>query len=304
MTGPGEYRDGVALWSAVASRAKTTAKETGVSSHALLRRFVFDRFLARVFHDPSSPWVLEGGTAVLARVHDARTTKDVDLFHQLNSLDAALEALRVATTQVHVADHFRFVITKIEPSRGGGQPAVDGCRVSVDAYCGAQKKGTFGVDLVTGSMMTTAPELKVETVLDLREISPARMRLYPVVDHIADKLCATQATYGDEGTQPSSRVRDLVDLVVFGRTQDVDGDELIVAIRAEWAHRSLPGQPVFAPPALWDSQYSRVARPVGACEGMTTFPTAVAFVTAFLAPALDGSAAGQRWFGATGAWHA
>ena len=130
------------------------------------------------------------------------------------------------------------------------------------------------------------------------------MRLYPVVDHIADKLCATQATYGDDGTQPSSRVRDLVDLVVFGRTQDVDGDELIVAIRAEWAHRSLPGQPVFAPPPLWDSQYSRVARPVGACEGMTTFPTAVAFVTAFLGPALDGSAAGQRWFAATGAWQA
>jgi hypothetical protein len=83
MTGTGEYRDGVALWSAATSRAKTTAKETGVSSHALLRRFVFDRFLARVFHDPSSPWVLKGGTAVLARVHDARTTKDVDLFHQL-----------------------------------------------------------------------------------------------------------------------------------------------------------------------------------------------------------------------------
>lgn len=125
MTGTGEYRDGVALWSAAASRAKTEAKETGVSSHALLRRFVFDRFLARVFHDPSSPWVLKGGTAVLARVHDARTTKDVDLFHELNSLDAALEALRVATTDVHIDDHFRFVITKIECSLGGGQPEVE-----------------------------------------------------------------------------------------------------------------------------------------------------------------------------------
>jgi hypothetical protein len=99
MTGTGEYRDGVALWSAAASRAKVAAKETGVSSHALLRRFVFDRFLARVFHEPNSPWVLKGGTAVLARVHDARTTKDVDLFHQANSLDAALEALRAAITE-------------------------------------------------------------------------------------------------------------------------------------------------------------------------------------------------------------
>jgi hypothetical protein len=304
MTGTSEYRDGVALWSAAASRAKIAAKATGVPSHALLRRFVFDRFLARVFHEPNSPWVLKGGTAVLARVHDARTTKDVDLFHQANSLDAALEALRAAITEVRIDDHFRFVITKVEPSLGGGQPAVDGYRVSVDAYCGAQKKDSFGVDLVTGSMMTTAPEIKIDTVLDVRGISAASMRLYPVVDHVADKLCATQATYGDAGTQRSSRVRDLVDLVVLGRTQDVDGDGLIAAIRAEWAHRSLPDQPVFDPPPLWESQYARVARPVGACEGMTTFPTAVAFVTAFIGPALDESAAGQRWSGTVGAWQA
>ena len=298
----GEYRDGVALWSAAASRAKAISKETGVSSHALLRRLVFDRFLARVFHDPSAPWVLKGGTAVLARVHDARTTKDVDLLHTLNNLDAALEALRLATTAVHIDDHFRFVITRVDRSLGGGQPAVDGYRVSVDAYCGAQKKDTFGVDLVTGSMMTSTPDVTVDPVLELRGITAASIRLYPVVDHIADKLCATQATYGSDGTLPSSRVRDLVDLVVVGRTQDIDGDELIVAIRAEWAHRSLPGQPAFAPPALWESQYSRVARPVRACEGMATFPTAVAFVTTFLAPALDGSAAGHRWSAATGAW--
>jgi hypothetical protein len=304
MTGTSEYRDGVALWSAAASRAKIAAKATGVPSHALLRRFVFDRFLARVFHEPNGPWVLKGGTAVLARVHDARTTKDVDLFHQANSLDAALEALRAAITEVRIDDHFRFVITKVEPSLGGGQPAVDGCRVSVDAYCGAQKKDSFGVDLVTGSMMTTDPEIRVDIAIDVRGIAAAPMRLYPVVDHIADKLCATQATYGDGGTQPSSRVRDLVDLVVLGRTQDIDGDELVAAISAEWVHRSLPGRPVFAPPAQWATQYPRIARTVRACGGITTFPAAVAFVTTLLSPALDGSAAGQRWAADRGNWQA
>ncbi|RYV51910.1 nucleotidyl transferase AbiEii/AbiGii toxin family protein [Pengzhenrongella frigida] len=301
MTGTGEYRDGVALWSAASAHAKSEAKATGVPSHALLRRFVFDRFLARVFHDPNSPWVLKGGTAVLARVHDARTTKDVDLLHQLNSLDAALVALRLAT-EVKIDDHFRFVITKVERSLGGGQPAVDGFRVSIDAYCGAQKKDSFGVDLVTGSMMTTAPELRAETVLNLRGLAATQMRLYPVVDHVADKLCATQATYGAEGLLPSSRVRDLVDLVVFARTQDVNGHELIVAIRAEWTHRSLPGEPVFAPPTHWDRLYPPVARSVRACYGLTTFAAAVAFVTAFLSPALDGSAAGQQWSATNGAW--
>ena len=302
MTGPGEYRDGVALWSAAASRAKTTAKETGVSSHALLRRFVFDRFLARVFDDPNGPWVLKGGTAVLARVHDARTTKDVDLFHQTSHLEAALEDLRAALTGVRIDDHFRFVITKVEAGLGGGQPAVNGCRVSVDAYCGAQKRDSFGVDLVTGSMMTTEPEVRVDRVLEVRGVAPAPMRLYPVVDHIADKLCATQAAYGEDGTKRSSRVRDLVDLVVLARTQDIDGDELIAAIHAEWTHRKLEGEPVFDPPPMWESQYGRVARPVGACAGMTTFAEATAFVTGFLRPALDGSAAGRTWSAADAAW--
>lgn len=302
MTDLDGYRDGAALWAAAASRAKTAAKETGVPSHALLRRFVFERFLARVFHQPDSSWVLKGGTAVLARVHDARTTKDVDLFHQANSLDAALEVLQTAIAGVRLDDYFRFVITKVERGLGGGQPGVDGCRVTVEAYCGSKKKDTFGVDLVTGSMMTASPQIAVDQVLELRGIPAAPLRLYPVVDHIADKLCATQAAYGEDGTKRSSRVRDLVDLVVLARTQDIDGDDLIAAIHAEWTHRKLPGRPVFDPPPMWESQYGRVARPVGACAGMTTFAAATAFVTGFLGPALDDSTAGRTWSAAEAAW--
>jgi len=90
-----------------------------------------------------------------------------------------------------------------------------------DAYCGTARRGSFGVDLVTGSVMTTEPEVMTDTVLELRGLSSPPMHLYPVVDHVADKLCATQATYGTAGDRPSSRVRDLVDLVVFARSQDI-----------------------------------------------------------------------------------
>lgn len=46
------YRDGVALWAAATDRAKTEAAARGANSGALLRQFVNDRFLARVFHAP------------------------------------------------------------------------------------------------------------------------------------------------------------------------------------------------------------------------------------------------------------
>ena len=302
MTNTDGYSTGVALWTAVTAHAKTSAKATGVDVGALIRRFVFGRFLARVFHDPTDPWVLKGGTAVLARVHDARTTKDVDLLGQLSSVDAAVDALR-AVTAVELGDHFRFVITRVERSLGGaGQPAVDGCRVSIDAYCGTAKKTSFGVDLVTGSLMTAAPELVADPVLDLRGLVAPTMRLYPVVDHIADKLCATQATYGADGDQASSRVRDLVDLVVFAGAQDVDGAALIAAVHGEWTHRGLPGAPTFAPPPAWEHLYPPLARRIPACAHARSFADAVTLMGAFLVPVLDGEAAGRRWFASDRAW--
>ncbi len=290
MTGPSGYKDGRALWAAAASRAKLIAAERRVNPSAVLREFVFDRFLARVFREPRGPWVLKGGHAALLRVNNARTTKDIDLLRELGDPDAAVAALR-ALLDVDLGDHFRFVITGVEPSRqGGGQPGVQGLRVGVDAYCGVKNVDSFGVDLVTGSLMTAAPQIASAESLAIPGVHPVHVRLYPLVDHIADKLCATQAEYGAAGDQRSSRVQDLIDLVVFARTQEVDGTALIAAIRGEWVHRRLAGSPVFDPPTDWQDRYPRLARGVPACGDVTTFDAAAALVHRFLELALDGSA--------------
>lgn len=219
------YKDGRAVWEAATTRAKATAKATGQDAGALLSRFVFGRFLARVFSTPTSPWVLKGGSAVLVRVHDARSTTDIDLFHQLNDLDVAIAALRTATG-LDLGDHFRFVVTKVDTEVGGtAQPNVAGAQLHLDAYIGTRKINGFHVDLATGSLMTAEPQTRPAISIDLPGITPATVRLYPVVDHIADKVCAIQALYGQD-QRPSSRHRDLVDLVVFALTEDIDGTEL------------------------------------------------------------------------------
>jgi hypothetical protein len=303
VTGP-TYKDGRALWAAAASRAKVVAAGRGINPSAVLREFVFDRFLARVFRDSRGPWVLKGGHAALLRVNDARTTKDIDLLRELGDLGAAVADLR-ALLDVDLGDHFRFVITGVEPSRqGAGQPGVDGLRVGIDAYCGTKKVDSFGVDLVTGSLMTAAPSLERAETLAVPGVHAVRVRLYPVEDHIADKLCATQAPYGSAGDQPSSRVQDLVDLVVFARTQDLEGTGLIAAIRGEWTHRGLDGPPVFDPPSDWKNRYPALARRVPACGDITTFDAAVDLVRQFLRPALDGTADGRRWSPTALSWRA
>ncbi|WP_223587124.1 nucleotidyl transferase AbiEii/AbiGii toxin family protein [Microbacterium sp. OVT16B] len=301
MTADLSYRDGNALWKSVTARAQAEAQASGAAPGAILRRFVVDRFLARVFALPGHEWVLKGGNAVLARVHDARATKDVDLLAELSDLDAAVANLRKAV-EIDLHDHFRFVVTGARAAGAGtAQPAVNGSKISIDAYCGVRRREHFSVDLVTGSLMTAEPDIRAGPGL-VPAIPPAHVRLYPVVDHIADKLCATQSMYGVAGDRPSSRVRDLVDLVVFARTQHIDGAALIEAIAAEWAHRGLPGQPVFSPPTEWERLYPAEARRVPACGDVLTFSGAVELTTSLLAPACDRSALNRTWSPDASAW--
>ncbi|UNX54629.1 nucleotidyl transferase AbiEii/AbiGii toxin family protein [Georgenia sp. TF02-10] len=250
---------------------------------------------------PAPPWVLKGRTAVLARVNDARHSKDVDLLSSLGDIDAALEVLRAAAA-VDLADHFRFVIRTVRPSGGAAkQPDVAGYRVQVDAYCGTRRCEAFGVDLVTGSLMTTEPEVVRSSLpLEVPGLPPPTVRVYPVVDHIADKLAATQTVYTD-GTR-SSRPRDLVDLVVLARTQPVDGEKLHNAIVAERLHRRLPATETFTVPPAWATTYPPLAARTPHCDGLNDLGAAVRLVAASLEPAMSGAAAGQRWAPAEMRW--
>ncbi len=295
------YRDGAAVWRALGDRAKDAAKVTGIPSQQLVRRFVYDRFLARVFADPTEPWVLKGGTAVLARVNDARHSKDVDLLRRLGDIDEALAALR-AVCDVDLQDHFRFVIGAVR-SVGDNtqQPYVAGYRVQIDAYCGVTRRDRFGVDLVTGSLMTAPPETRVAgTPLDLPGLERPTLHLYPVVDHIADKLCATEAVYADGGA--SSRVRDLVDLVVFARTHSVEGAALCDAIHAERKHRGRPPVTELVMPQAWRTTYPAVAKEVPHCANFRDAAAATAFVARFLEPAMTSTARDQVWDPALMQW--
>lgn len=247
-----------------------------------------------MFADPEAPWVLKGGTAVLARVNDARHSKDVDLLRSLGDIDDALEALRAAVT-VDLFDHFRFVVGNVRAQGGTDQqPDVAGYKVQIDAYCGPRRNESFKVDLVTGSLMTTDPEVvRSRLALEMPGLQPPSVRAYPVVDHIADKVAATESVYADGNL--STRPRDLVDLVVFARTQHVDGDELHHAIAAERTHRGLPAAETFTVPPDWTTMYPPVAATTPHCDGFHDVAAAVGLVAAFLEPAMADTASGHRW---------
>lgn len=305
-THPSGYDTAGAMWAAVQARSKSAAKSAGTTAEKLQRQFVYDRFLARLFTiAPEGTWVLKGGTALLARVRSARHSRDIDLYHRDGTLDAAVAELRAAAA-IGLDDHFRFEFGPGVPTlttERPGQPGSELATVKIDAYSGVRRVVQFSVDVVVGSIITSDPErLHPTPAISLSgQMTGPPYLLYPVADHIADKVCATFERYGT-ARMPSSRVRDLVDLVVFARTQHVDADALAVAIEAERVHRGLDPITEWACPERWAVDYATVARDVAECAEHPTFEVASAFVGRFLDPVLSGGITGVNWDPARGGW--
>lgn len=261
MPEAGPYTSAKAVDDAIKQAAKNAAAvNPSVSVTDRIRQTYFDRFLCRVFSEGNtSEWLLIGGTGMLARVADSRATLDVDLYRADLTLDAALVELR-RLASVDLGDHFRFEYATHEMiSRGDEQPYTDGYRVSFEVYIGTSRRGRLNADLVvsvgiTGEIVVAQPANR----LKLPRLASTGYRLYPVVDQIADKVCATVA---DHSGKPSSREKDLVDLVILALTpygRDLGDFEAAVGLMREfldpvldgrvttgtWSHASLAWQPV------------------------------------------------------------
>lgn len=69
---------------------------------------------------------------------------------------------------------------------------------------------------------------------------------YPLVDHVADKVCATIESHGD-GTRPSTRFKDLVDLVAIVAVARIESGAQMYALRSEAERRGLELPDAFDP---------------------------------------------------------
>lgn len=117
-----------------------------------------------------------------------------------------------------------------------------------------------------------------------RPLPSSPYRLFPITDQIADKVVATLSTYA--GGRESTRVKDLVDLVLIARTQRVDLSELRVTLQSKLRLQGLTDRE-FAVSDAWRQRYPVVAGPVEALAGRTGFAEAMEIVTEFIQPAMS-----------------
>jgi len=117
--------------------------------------------------------------------------------------------------------------------------------------------------------------------------------VYPLVDHVADKVVATFDRYG-HSARPSTRFKDLVDLVAIVTEASVDADPQTFALQSEAERRSVRLPDEFDVPdrALWETGYAAEAGR-SLLRVAHTLDEALEIVRAFVDPLLNGSASGS-----------
>lgn len=281
---------------AVTDRLKQLSKASDWSLGELQRQYAYDQFIERLYRVDGG-WVIKGATALLARRVSVRHTIDIDLYRAGPIADAERHA-RTASA-LDIGDWMSFDLGASTTIVANG---AEGRRITVTSLIGAKPWANFRIDLVAaGILMVGLPE-DVEPLLGLGLAGrpTANWRAYPLVDHVADKVCAI---FERHNGMPSTRYKDLIDLLAISRNAVLDAELQLEALREEAQRRGLTLPAAFEVPApeLWEPGYRAEARRTSGLD-ITNLQTAVATIRPFLNPLLNTSATGV-WDPLAATWH-
>ena len=268
-------------------KAKAETETSRWTPPQLQRQMAYDRLLERLYLVDEA-WVVKGATALLARDIGVRATIDIDVYREA-ARDVAEADLRAAASK-DIGDWFAFEIGAVRSVAD----AAAGTRLPVTAYIGTTVWASFHVDLVGSDLrMTGEPEAVPPLArVVMPDVHQHGYRAYPLVDHIADKVAAMFELHG-EASVPSTRYKDLVDIVAIVIGASVEAGPQSTALRSEADRRGVTLPVRFSVPdrALWERGYAAEAGR-SLLSVAHTLDGALATVTPFLDPLLDGSAAG------------
>ena len=250
-----------AFRAALEARLAARSRDAGADLNRLRRRVVFERMLARLEAAEPGCWILKGGMALEVRWHDrARSTRDMDLAAR-HPLTTGVDARAALAGPLAVdADHDRFRFT-VGDARDlqvdeAGRP---GWRFPVEATLAGRQFAAVRVDLVIRETEISGTErLRLPGTLAFAGIGPCEVEVVDRSQHFAEKLHALTRTYT---SRPSTRVRDLVDLVLLiddGLQPDARLYDTVVHVFEVRTSHPLPEE-LPDPPADWSVRYRELA---------------------------------------------
>ncbi|MCS5721055.1 nucleotidyl transferase AbiEii/AbiGii toxin family protein [Herbiconiux sp. CPCC 203407] len=250
------------------AKLNNEARRRGVTADVIRKQYIFTVFLSRLFSpEPQAPWVLLGGNALLIRTGGGRFTQDIDLARESewassNDVRAELQSLADASAD---RDPFTFVVVAVEP-HSEPDPFDYGAKTAkarVQALLGAQVFDTFTIDL-TERRHLDAPvdQVPLRAVIEHDTLSHLpSVPTTPLENHLADKVCAMYERHGRDGDSPSTRYRDLADIVRILDAGPIDTARLKEVLDRESGRRriTLPSR-MEAPAEEWRIAFPRQAR--------------------------------------------
>lgn len=255
------YKDGVALRRALEVRLKQEADSTATDLGRLRRRVVFERLMTRLALGPDDRWVLKGGVALEFRLlNQARATKDLDLLvradlpHGADIRDLLVESLAVDPDE----DRFSFYVSApvAIAADGAGRP---GWRFMVEAILAANPFAVIRLDVVARDHEVAGTEhLRLPGTLAFADIPGRMVEAVDRRQHFAEKLHALTRDYGD---RPSTRVKDLADLILLIENGLPADTHLVRTVRHVFTARETHPVPIEIPdpPPEWRASYPQIA---------------------------------------------
>jgi hypothetical protein len=285
------YGSAAAFRTALETRLSTESRSTGLTLVRLRKAVAFTRLLAKLLAVAPDRWVLKGGLAMDYRFGPGvRTTKDMDLA-RADEEEAATEDLLAAQT-VDLGDYFTYEI-----ERTGRLDEIEGVRAAryhvrclLAGRLFEEVVIDVGFDLPAGWKPETVEGPDLLGFADIPAVQAPTLRLEL---QVAEKLHAYTRPYGQSG-RASTRVKDLIDLVLIGREAALDAETLIRGLRDTFQGRARHELPVAFPdpPEDWAVPYARLAAEIGLPTELSDGARASA---GMLDPILEGSVQHGSW---------
>lgn len=300
---PARYTTAGAFHTALEARLRELAGRDPHRLASMRAQVAISRLLVRLSLTQPGEWITKGGTCLLARLGElCRLSRDLNLARREMTRSAA-DAIRQAAD----LDADDWLTYRCEGSRALRQADMEGVRLRIKASIGSKEYVRFGIDIVD--------ELDLSGRLERREpYSPltlvgapsAQILLYPVEDHIADKLSAMgKLREHAGGLITSTRYRDLADLALIAAGIPAESLALLGALDAparHWARDAFGATGLRAPGPEWPQRYGLEARTEPYVrERWPTLDRALAAARPLVDPALNGSARGT-WDPVTATW--
>jgi Nucleotidyl transferase AbiEii toxin, Type IV TA system len=256
------YDNPEAFKQALMARLRSAATSRGLSLQDMQIKFLIERLLARLFADPNAPWLLKGGFAMELRYRPkARTTRDVDLTATTCSSLIEMRERLQAAAELDLGDHLEFRIGSFRRELPGAPEG--GARFPVEALLAGKIFGRFHIDIGMGDHVGGTPDVLIgEDLLGFAGVEPARALAIPKAQQFAEKLHAYTYAWDD---RENTRVKDLVDLVLFIERGELEPDDVAVAIRETFTRRNTHEIPsaLKVPPTFWATEFPALAGQAG-----------------------------------------